>query len=131
MHILQLLTTVDEGVQAIGRMLHLHFIATNLKNSLVDVFFKLHEIFLFSILKYRLLVMEKKLGLCCMICFVMNSASPMIHQLLFMNRRQSWLLLCLCYQPSLLHRLYMDTDTNISRWRKASVLSYLPQELIF
>ncbi|CAI5763311.1 protein SAAL1 [Podarcis lilfordi] len=47
MHILQLLTTVDEGVQAIGRMLQLHFIVTNLKNSLVDVLFKLHEIFLF------------------------------------------------------------------------------------
>lgn len=67
-------------------------------------------------LKCRLLMEEKRLGVCFMTSFARSFASQMIHRSLCRSRRLCWPLSCPCCLLCLLHR----QSRNTPGWGKAS-----------
>ena len=84
MHILQLLTTVDDGIQAIGKMFYRK--APELLIELFSVFILPFSLSFF--IKYSVLILEKTLGIYFLTWSAMNFASLMIHPSYFKNRKQ-------------------------------------------
>ncbi|KAI1232568.1 Protein SAAL1, partial [Lamprotornis superbus] len=94
MHILQLLTTVDEGIQAIGKNLELLRVrgpGEAVTSGSPHIYWGEQE--------FMLLMEEKRLGVCFMTSFARSFASQMIHPSLCRSRRLCWPLFCLCCLP--------------------------------
>lgn len=123
MHILQLLTTVDEGIQAIGKNLELLGMRGPrgaVTPGSLQIYWGEQECSTWNkfvglvgslsfFLKCRLLMEEKRLGVCFMSSFARSFASQMIHPSLCRSRRLCWPPFCPCCLLCLLHRQSRST----------------------
>ena len=83
MHVLQLLTTVDDGIQAIGKVFY-----REAQELLIELFcFYITTFFFIISIKYSVLLLEKTLGIYFLTWSAMNFANLMTHPSYFKNRK--------------------------------------------